>query len=83
MQITKCRDSMFELLSDSSGRILKFDLETRETQVTEYSGKGYIFSLPLLKIFFLSNAHVLYFSSFFSWIGENKWFLEENQRLFA
>ena len=69
MQITKCRDSMFELLSDSSGRILKFDLETRETQVTEYSGysgKGYIFSLPLLKIFFLSNAHVLYFSSFFS-----------------
>lgn len=27
------RDSMFELLSDPSGRILQFDLETRETKV--------------------------------------------------
>ena len=74
MYITKCRDSMFELLSDSSGRILKFDLETRETQVTGYSGlsgRGAFFSpSPFWKFFF-------------SWIGENKWFLEENQKMFG
>ena len=40
---------MFELLSDASGRILKFDLETRETQVTGYSGRGVYF---LEKAFF-------------------------------
>ena len=31
------RDSMFEMVSDASGRVLQFDLETKETKVKIYN----------------------------------------------